>query len=90
MRTPHGPLTPDIARQMTLDAEPWLSCDDCFHLVDRYIEYALYCGAGFMPAMRAHLIGCSACAEEARTLAVMVAEADGIDPAQALQHFPHG
>lgn len=78
------PLGPRDIEQLSLDTEPWLSCDDCFDLVDEYVEQ-LVGGATTVPAaMRAHLRGCPACAEEAATLAVLVAEEAGQDPAAAL------
>ena len=53
---------------------PELGCEECFELLDRYVELEL---AGDdadvrMPAMRAHLDGCSACDEEHRSLRAMV------------------
>ena len=47
-------------------AEPELSCERCFDQLDRYVELEL---AGrdtdaAIPGMRAHLEGCSACAED--------------------------
>jgi hypothetical protein len=71
-------------QQLTLDTEPWLSCDDCFALVDRYVEGLVNGDVTTMPGMRAHLRGCPACAEEATTLAVLVAEDAGEDPRPAL------
>jgi hypothetical protein len=43
-----------------------LGCDECFQQLDRYVELAL-AGAdpdAAIPGMRAHLQGCSACAED--------------------------
>jgi hypothetical protein len=56
------PLTTEALRLLTTDPGPWLSCDDCFRLVDRYVE-ALLSGAaepfrGRLAAMPAHLAGC--------------------------------
>jgi hypothetical protein len=81
-----GPLPPDALRRLTTDPGPWLSCDDCFRLADRYAEAVL---AGWeldaeLAAMPAHLAGCSACAEEAATLLLLAAEEAGIDPGPAL------
>jgi NADPH-dependent ferric siderophore reductase len=70
--------------QLTLDTEPWLSCDDCFRFVDEYVETLLAGDLAAAPAMRAHLRGCPACAEEAATLAVLTAEETGQDPRPAL------
>jgi len=78
------PLGPREIEQLTLDTEPWLSCDDCFALVDEYVEALLAGDLTAAPAMRAHLRGCPACAEEAATLVVLTAEDTGQDPRPAL------
>ena len=92
MTAAHGSLPPDALRRLTTDPGPWLSCDDCFRLVDRYVEGLLDAGEPpadvELAAMPAHLSGCSACSEEARTLVVLAAEDAGIDPAEALGHLP--
>lgn len=49
---------------------PEVSCEECFELVDRYVELELS-GAdaeAAIPGMRAHLQGCPACGEEHRSL----------------------
>jgi hypothetical protein len=51
-------------------AGPELSCERCFEELDRYVELEL-AGAGAdaaIPGMRAHLEGCSACAEDHKSL----------------------
>jgi hypothetical protein len=51
-------------------AGPELSCDQCFEQLDRYVELELS-GAdadAAIPGMRAHLEGCSACAEDHASL----------------------
>jgi len=82
------PLPTDALRRLTTDPGPWLSCDDCFRLVDRYVEALLSDGAetssAELAAMPAHLSGCAACAEEATTLLLLAASDEGVDPAQAL------
>ncbi len=92
MKPAGGSLPPDALRRLTTDPGPWLSCDDCFRLADRYVEGLL---AGVddptdteFAAMPAHLAGCSACAEEVTTLLLLAAEDAGIDPATALQRMP--
>ena len=86
------PLPPDALQLLTTDPGPWLSCDDCFRLVDRYVDGLLTAGEPpadeELAAMPAHLSGCSACSEEARTLLVLAAEDAGVDPAEALQLLP--
>jgi hypothetical protein len=85
------PLPPDALHLLTSDPGPWLSCDDCFRLVDRYVESVLSGGgepaAVDLVAMPAHLSGCSACAEEATTLLLLAADDSGVDPAQALHRL---
>ena len=83
------PLPTDALRRLTTDPGPWLSCDDCFRLVDRYVEALLAPGtetlSDELAAMPAHLSGCSACSEEATTLLLLAATDAGIDPSEALQ-----
>lgn len=46
--------------------EPELSCEECFELLDRYVELQL-AGADAsaeMPLLKTHLKGCEACREE--------------------------
>jgi hypothetical protein len=81
------PLSMQAARSLTLNTEPYLSCNDCFDLVDRYVEALLSDPDHDHPAMRTHLAGCAACAEEARSLILLVAEQDGLDPAPALRRL---
>lgn len=78
-------LTPEVVRRLTLDTEPYLSCDRCFELVDRFVDAVLADPAYDDPAMRTHLAGCPACAEEARSLIRLVALEDGVDPHRALE-----
>lgn len=59
--------TPDEARDMVRrligPVGPELSCDECFDLLDVYVELGKGADAA-MPAMRAHLLGCSACRDD--------------------------
>jgi hypothetical protein len=80
-------LTPALARQLTMDTEPWLSCDDCFTLVDEYLEQLIADPDYRDPPMSAHLRGCGACAEEASSLLELVARDAGIDPAPLLHRI---
>lgn len=77
-------LTPETVRQLTLSAEPWLSCEDCFELMDVYVEAILAVpDRTDLSEMDAHLSGCAACAEEARSLLLLVADQDRLDPGPA-------
>jgi hypothetical protein len=70
-------LTPEAARLLTLSTEPWLSCEDCFRLMDVYVEELLSDPeTTAMPEMRVHLDGCAACAEEAESLLALLAGSD--------------
>ena len=51
-------------------ADPEVSCEECFELLDEYVELEL---AGVeadrrLPGMRAHLQGCPACHEDHESL----------------------
>jgi hypothetical protein len=92
MTAPDRPLPAEALRRLTTDPGPWLSCDDCFRLVDRYVEGLLTGGTdpthSALAAMPAHLSGCSACSEEAATLLLLAATDAGIDPDPALRRLP--
>jgi hypothetical protein len=58
-------LDPTLKRLLGSN-EPEIGCDECFEQLDRYIELQL-AGAradDLVPGLRAHLVGCPACAEE--------------------------
>ena len=83
------PLASDAVRRLTTDPGPWLSCDDCFRLVDRFVESLLGTDpqalSAELAAMPAHLAGCAACSEDAVTLLLLAATDAGIDPDEALR-----
>ena len=57
-------------------AGPELSCERCFEELDRFVELEL-AGAdaeSAVPGMRAHLEGCSACAEDHESLLALAKE----------------
>ena len=87
MTQANTPLSMQAARSLTLYTEPYLSCDDCFDLVDSYVEALLSDPNHDQPAMRTHLAGCAACAEEAQSLLCLVAKQDGFDPAPTLRRL---
>ena len=61
-------------------AGPELGCDECFEMLDAYVELEL-AGApadAQMPLMRAHLAGCSACRDDHDSLlALLLADPGG-------------
>jgi altronate dehydratase len=64
-------LTEDAVANLLVDTEPYLSCDECFERIDRYVEQRLRDVSHHDVedvAMETHLAGCGVCAEEARTL----------------------
>ena len=61
-------VTRDVLSRLTLDTQPWLSCDECFDRMDEYVERLLHEPGYTDPAMATHLTACSACAEEADSL----------------------
>jgi hypothetical protein len=56
-------------------AGPELTCDQCFDELDRYVELELsgVDADAAVPGMRAHLEGCSACAEDHESLRAFLA-----------------
>ena len=55
-------------------AEPEIGCDECFELLDRYVELELARADAdaAVPGLRAHLSGCPACREEHESLRARV------------------
>jgi hypothetical protein len=71
--TPRLYLTPEAIERLTIRAEPWFSCDDCFELVDVAVECLLTAAVPISVGFGAHLLGCTACREETETLVSLVA-----------------
>lgn len=55
-----------------------LSCEECYALLDEYVELELLGGVAdhAVPGMRAHLDGCPACREEHDSLLALLAGDD--------------
>lgn len=67
-------VTRTTLRSLTIDTEPWLSCDDCFRLMDEYVEHRLSDPGYVDRAMATHLEACAACAEEAESLHALLVD----------------
>ena len=67
-----------LLRKLLGPAGPELTCEQCFGLLDVYVEAELRGEDAdvMVPAMRGHLEGCPACAEEHRSLRALVAGGD--------------
>ena len=68
----------DLIARVLGPAGPEVSCEECFELLDHYVELEL---AGEdadarLPGMRAHLQGCPACHEDHQSLRDLVASTD--------------
>jgi hypothetical protein len=55
-------------------AGPELTCEECFEMLDRYVELELASADADseVPGMRAHLEGCPACSEEHASLMALI------------------
>jgi hypothetical protein len=65
----------DLLAALLGPGEPELTCDECFELLDRYVDLEL-AGAdadGAVPGMRPHLSGCPACRDDHESLRELVA-----------------
>jgi hypothetical protein len=64
----------ELLRRLLGPRGPELTCEDCFELLDEYVELKL-AGAATeeaIPGMAAHLQGCLACREEHDSLLVLL------------------
>ena len=64
----------DLLRRLLGPSGLELSCDECFELLDRYVELEAAGAAAdqAIPGMGAHLKGCAACHEEHSSLLALV------------------
>ena len=74
-----GPEREDQLERLLGPREAEVGCDDCFDLLDRYVELEL---AGEdadakIPGLATHLRGCPACREEHESLRALLAEDAG-------------
>ena len=66
--------TRELIARLLGPAEPELSCEECFELLDQYVdlEVAGEDADARLPGMRAHLQGCPACHEDHESLLELV------------------
>lgn len=75
-------MTPDLpedaVERLLGPAGPEVSCEQCFELLDPFVEIEVEQGQdeadAAIPGMRAHLHGCPACAEDHASLRDLVAD----------------
>jgi hypothetical protein len=73
-------LDDNLVRRLASDPGAWLSCDDCFRLLDVYVDAAVADETdGDFAAMTNHLKTCPACREEAQTLVQLAAADSDVD-----------
>ena len=60
----------DLVHRLLGPGEPEVTCEECFELLDQYVELELRDGDANarLPGMRAHLEGCPACREDHESL----------------------
>jgi hypothetical protein len=74
------PLDDNLLGRLASDPGEWLSCDECFRLVDIYVDAGIRDNVGGeFAAMTNHLETCQACREEAQTLVQLAAAEAGDD-----------
>jgi hypothetical protein len=68
-----------LLARLTGPTGPELSCDECFAQLDLYVELELTSSDAdaAIPGMRAHLEGCSACAEDRASLRALLLSESG-------------
>lgn len=81
------PLDTDAIERLTSVSEPWLSCDGCFAHVDTAIDALLASDAPLEEPLRVHLLSCTVCHEEARSLAELTAPDHGLTEAEATRRL---
>jgi hypothetical protein len=65
----------DLIARLLGPAGPEVSCDECFELLDQYVDLEVTGedADARLPGMRAHLEGCPACDEDRESLRDLVA-----------------
>ena len=70
----------DLIARLLGPAGPEVSCEECFELLDEYVDLELELGSegadARLPGLRAHLAGCPACREDHESLRDFVSAAE--------------
>ncbi len=68
----------DALERLLGPAEPELTCEQCFEMLDEYVDLELASADADtrIPGMRAHLAGCPACREDHESLRELVRAED--------------
>jgi hypothetical protein len=68
------PAHEELLARLLGPSGPELTCDECFEMLDRYVELELgrADADSEVPGMRAHLEGCPACSEEHASLKALI------------------
>jgi hypothetical protein len=79
MTAPAFPDRDRLLAALTGPRGPELTCDQCFEQLDRYVELELELADAdaAISGMRAHLEGCSACAEDRDSLRALLISGSG-------------
>lgn len=79
-----NPLSPLAIERLTVNSDPYLSCDDCFEHIDVVIDTVLTSAAPLPEEFRTHLLACAVCRDEAESLAQLVAADHDLTPSDAV------
>lgn len=82
-----NPLNAQAIERLTVNSDPYLSCDDCFDHIDVVVDSLLDSGAPLPEDFRVHLLACAVCREEAESLAQVVAPDHDLPPEAALNQL---
>lgn len=89
----HPLSTRDAARLIAVD-DPFVSCDECFRLIDDFVDAIADAGPrgpvtvdGVDEALRIHLGHCGVCLDEAETLVTLAADDRDIDVEDLLERL---
>jgi len=82
MTRSHQPEHHLLLKRLLGPAGPELTCEQCFEVLDRYVDVELAGGDADtdVPGMRTHLEGCPACDDDHETLLTFVAAERGAHP----------